>query len=144
MTLHRHKVDDRTWVEDGYRPLDVPAGWQIADGSADDVRVCAAHPWQSSCLVFANGDSYGTAACFYPSYIGNAQFALSVEKITKKLEILNPLKLKLGKKMGKGGQLCTFLVVTSTWVGHMNSKDANGVSTRQGYGHLDVLLRKRA
>ena len=76
MTLHRHKVDDSTIVYDGEEPLDVPAGWQIADGSADDARVCAAHPWQSNCLVFANGDAYGTAACGRPSYIGNAQFAL--------------------------------------------------------------------
>ena len=45
------------------------AGWQIAGGDADDVRVCAAHPWQSYYLVFANGDSYGTAMC-NPSYIG--------------------------------------------------------------------------
>jgi hypothetical protein len=69
MTLHRHKVDggahpgsifdDR--VNDGDQPLVVPAGWQIADGSADDVRVCGDHPWQSACLVFANGDIYGTA-----------------------------------------------------------------------------------
>ncbi len=39
------------------------AGWQIADGDADDVRVCGAHPWQSQFLVFANGDYYGTAMC---------------------------------------------------------------------------------
>jgi hypothetical protein len=90
MTLHCHKVDDSTFVNDGKQPLDVPAGWQIADGSADDVRVCGAHPWQSNYLVFANGekerefngDLYGTAACKYrdgggnPYCIGNAQFAL--------------------------------------------------------------------
>ena len=76
MTLHRHKVDDRTIVYDGHEPLDVPAGWQIADGSADDARVFGAHPWQSDSLVFANGDLYGTAAHPYPSYRGNAQFAL--------------------------------------------------------------------
>jgi hypothetical protein len=79
MTLHCHKVDDSTSVEDGCQPLDVPAGWQIADGSADDARVCGAHPWQSTGLVFANGDVYGTAALGNPSLIGNscnAQFAL--------------------------------------------------------------------
>ena len=70
-----HRVDDRTVVEDGRQPLDVPAGWQIADGSADDARVCGAHPWQSRYLVFANGDVYGTAVQS-PSRIGNAQFAL--------------------------------------------------------------------
>ena len=42
----------------------VGAGWQIADGDADDVRVCATHPWQSYYLVFANGDRYGTAMIF--------------------------------------------------------------------------------
>ena len=76
MTLHMHRVDDRTWVYDDDQPLDVPAGWQIADGSADDARVCGAHLWQSECLVFANGDAYGTAACYPISYRGNAQFAL--------------------------------------------------------------------
>ena len=79
MTLHRHKVDGRTLVCDGRQPVDVqnlvPAGWQIAYGSADDVRVCGAHPWQSSCLVFANGDLYGTA-WQGPHLRGNAQFAL--------------------------------------------------------------------
>ena len=65
-----------TWVRDGDQPLDVPAGWQIADGSADDARVCGAHPWQSRCLVFANGDAYGTAAHPNPPNRGNAQFAL--------------------------------------------------------------------
>ena len=46
------------------------AGWQIAGGDADDVRVCGAHPWQSHWLVFANGDFYGTAMCGDPSHIG--------------------------------------------------------------------------
>jgi hypothetical protein len=47
------------------------AGWQIAGGDADDVRVCGAHPWQSYYLVFANGDAYGTAMTGSgPSYIG--------------------------------------------------------------------------
>ena len=74
MTLHRRKVDDSTVVEDGKEPLDVPAGWQIADGSADDAGVCGAHPWQSDFLVFANGDLYATDACH--TLRGNAQFAL--------------------------------------------------------------------
>ncbi len=83
MTLHRHKVDNSTRVQDGCQPVHVPAGWQIADGSADDVRVCGAHPWQSRCLIFANGDVCGTAASDAPSYIGNAQFALQQKKIQK-------------------------------------------------------------
>ena len=75
MTLHRHNVDDRTIVYDVDQPVHVPAGWQIADGSADDVRVCGAHPWQSYYLVFANGDRCGTAAGHH-YYRGNAQFAI--------------------------------------------------------------------
>ena len=46
------------------------AGWQIAGGDAADVRVCAAHYWQSWYLVFANGDAYGTAMCNNPPFIG--------------------------------------------------------------------------
>jgi hypothetical protein len=61
MTLHVHKVDDRTDVRDGHKPVRVPAGWEIAPGDAHDIRVCGAHPWQSYNLVFSNGDSYGTA-----------------------------------------------------------------------------------
>ncbi len=70
MTLHRHKVDNSTIVRDGTQPLPVPAGWQIAEGNADDIRVCAAHPWQSGCLVFANGDRCGTDACTVSSLRG--------------------------------------------------------------------------
>ena len=73
MTLHMRRVDDRNSYSDGGEPLDVPAGWQIADGSADDVRVCGAHPWQSWWLIFADGDAYGTASGLHR---GNAQFAL--------------------------------------------------------------------
>jgi hypothetical protein len=78
-----HRVDDRIQVHDGEQPLHVPAGWQIADGSADDVRVTGAHPWQSDSLVFADGVCCGTAACFYPDLKGDRSFCCSVEKFTK-------------------------------------------------------------
>jgi hypothetical protein len=70
MSLHSHKVDDCTRVEDGDKPVHVPSGWEIAPGDADDARVCAAHPWQSLFLVFSNGDSYGTAIAPDPFFIG--------------------------------------------------------------------------
>ena len=70
MTLHFHKIDDSTLVSDGDKPSQVPAGWQIAVGDADDIRVCGAHPWQSEMLVFANGDYYGTPMCSLPFLIG--------------------------------------------------------------------------
>ncbi len=99
MTLNRHKVDDSTIVDDGKEPLDVPAGWQIADGSADDVRVCAAHPWQSRCLVFANGDAYGTAC--NPFLRGNAQIRnpdSAKSEIRGKREQRRPCKGLVGGK----------------------------------------------
>ena len=61
MTLHLRIVDDRAERSDGLEPTPLPAGWQIADGNADDVRVCAAHSWQSLYLIFADGFFYGTA-----------------------------------------------------------------------------------
>jgi hypothetical protein len=66
MTLRRNKIDDPFMAV--YDPkkcikpfLPVPAGWQIANGNADDVRVCGANFWQINYLVMANGDMYGTA-----------------------------------------------------------------------------------
>jgi hypothetical protein len=70
MTLHVLKVDDRTKVRNGKELVHVPAGWQIAPGDADDIRVCGAHPWQSDCLVFSNGNGCGTAMCQDSSYVG--------------------------------------------------------------------------
>jgi hypothetical protein len=70
MSLHSHKVDDRTCVYDGMKPVHVPSGWEIAPGDADDIRVCATHPWQSRGLVFSNGDMYGTPMYPTPSFAG--------------------------------------------------------------------------
>jgi hypothetical protein len=70
MTLHARKVDDRTLVGDDQKPVPVPAGWNIAPGDADDVRVCGTHPWQSDWLVFADTYICGTAMCDQSSYIG--------------------------------------------------------------------------
>ena len=86
MTLHRRNDDDRTIVYDGEPPLPVPAGWQIAEGNADDIRVCAAHPWQSDSLVFANGDLYGTPACWDSSHIG--EFRLRLWRRREKFKFL--------------------------------------------------------
>ncbi len=117
MTLNARKFDDRTGHQHSY-PLPVPVGWQIADGNADDVRVCGAHAWQSNTLVFANGHAYGTAAHPDPSYLG----ATRAEK-----NILNfASRLKIGKKCS-GGHL---------------QQDGKGVRTPIGYS--DVLLRRRA
>jgi hypothetical protein len=121
MTLHRHKVDDRTEVRDGDQPVHVPAGWQIADGSADDVRVCGAHPWQSNELVFANGDTYGTEMCSTPWYIG------ALSQPTRWNNKILSLPLKIGRKWGSGEGLI------------QDAQEARGK-----YGGYDVLLRRRA
>ena len=120
------RVDDRKVVRDGDEPLHMPASWQIADGTADDIRVCSAHPWQSNWLIFADGQAYGTAACDLSSCIGNAQFLLFPGR--KIYKIPTPLKLKSGKKFGGG---YNYLV-----------KDARGLRTT--FDIYDVLLCRRA
>ena len=104
-TLHRYKVDDRTLVtkfpEDF---LEVPSGWRIAEGDADDLRVCATHPWQvrlilrvvfapefdvflfcrsrstrwcqARTLVFSDGQVAGTLLYFNPKQRGNCSSAV--------------------------------------------------------------------
>jgi len=139
MTLHLHKVDDCTsplmhningpmpsgvigdYVEwdSSEQPLNVPAGWQIVDGDADDIRVCGAHPWQSWWLVFANGDSYGTAMCNMSSCIG----ACALEHIRK----MFASHLALGQKFGL--------------IRNGLKKDAELL--RAKFDHCDVLLRRQ-
>jgi hypothetical protein len=59
MTLHLRKFDDRT-TANHTDAREVPAGWEIAPGDADDVRACKAHPWQSHWLVTADDRMIGT------------------------------------------------------------------------------------
>jgi hypothetical protein len=98
MTLHMHRVDDHKKVRDGRQPLDVPAGWQIANPIADDIRVCGAHPWQSHCLVLDNGGAYGTASSSFRA--GDRSFCCSVEKITKIYKISISAKTENQGKYG--------------------------------------------
>jgi hypothetical protein len=129
MTLHMRRVDDRTVVQDGRQPLDLPGeGWKIADGNSDDIRVCGAHPWQSSSLVFANGVACGTAMCNNPDYtIGDPRnFCSSVEKITNIHKIPTWLILKSGRIVKSDGSLV---------------QDEKGARTSRS--DRDVLLRRR-
>ncbi len=123
MTLHVHKVDDRTLVRDGAKHVHVPAGWNIAPGDADDVRVCGAHPWQSHWLVFADTYMYGTAMCSPSSHIGTQPQLQNLRKFLGQ----NFLTLK----QGKNGQKEVGLI-----------QDAQGV--RATDDTVDVLLRRRA
>ena len=77
-TLHLRQVDGVKIKRDGGKKR-VPAGWEIACGDADDIRVCAAHPWQSRRLVFGNGDSYETAS---------SSHAGACSQLTRKIEYL--------------------------------------------------------
>jgi hypothetical protein len=67
MTLHRHKVDDSTIVNDGQHPLPVPAGWRVAEENEEGVYVCSNHPWQSDYLAFAS-DRIAKTACADSGY----------------------------------------------------------------------------
>jgi hypothetical protein len=71
MTLHKRKVNDDNIQRTGEEPLEIPQGWAIAVGDADDVRVCGTHAWQSDFLVFRDGRSFGTLAHPQPSRIGD-------------------------------------------------------------------------
>jgi hypothetical protein len=62
-TAHSHKHDDCNVVRDGCVPVEMPDGYEVAPGDANDMCVCAEHPWQSYCLVFADGDLAATDLC---------------------------------------------------------------------------------
>jgi hypothetical protein len=46
----------------GWKPtfVEIPAGWTIAIGDADDRHVVSSHYWQSDVLVFSNGQACPT------------------------------------------------------------------------------------
>jgi hypothetical protein len=123
MTLHVRKVDDRTLVEDGTKPVHVPAGWNIAPGDADDMRVCGAHPWQSNWLVFADTHAYGTAMCHISSFIGTQPQLQNLRNFFRS----KFSHAETGKKSAFSGFL---------------KQDAQGVRARDNAD--DVLLRRRA
>ena len=126
MTLHFHKVDDKTMAYHNDEPQRVPAGWQIADGNADDVRVCGAHAWQSDGLAFANGDVYKTASYGAAAFLHlgeSPEQAGAARRAETKLNFAS--RLEIGKK----------------WTNIALQQDAQGVSSSFG---RDVLLRRRA
>jgi hypothetical protein len=90
MTLHGHAVDGKEICNDGKQLMHVPEGWHIAPGDADDVRVCAVHPWQCCVLVFANGESYytgyfvGTSAAHSTGMLSHDKFVLQLQNSHRK------------------------------------------------------------
>jgi hypothetical protein len=96
ITLHCHKVDDDTLVEDGTKPVHIPSGWEIARADdAHEILVCAAHPWQSRFLIFSNGDMYGTA-------LASSFWIGTTRSPSKKLIFLTP------ENRGKSGQRLSY------------------------------------
>lgn len=59
-TLGFRLFDSDQSTSSGCNFTDIPAGWAIALGDADDRFVTTAHPWQSPWLVFANGETCAT------------------------------------------------------------------------------------
>ena len=73
MTLQRRKVDQEYDVFHQIEPrpkVALPDGWRLAEGDADDVRVCGSHAWSSHYLVCRNRAAYGTLCNPLPSRIG--------------------------------------------------------------------------
>ena len=74
MTLQQRKVDReyRATLEilQSQPKLALPDGWKLAEGDADDVRVCGSHAWSSHYLLFRNRAAYGTLCSPLPSRIG--------------------------------------------------------------------------
>jgi hypothetical protein len=50
----------------GDKLVEVPAGFEVAPGDANDLSVCGAHPWQSNFLSFADGGGCGTTQKYAP------------------------------------------------------------------------------
>jgi hypothetical protein len=93
MTLHRHSFNFdsmmfHTPVQDGDQPALVPAGWQIAEGNQEDIFVCGSFSWQSRCLVFANGQAYGTGMVDYPHRPRTCRRALLLFRNPKNSDII--------------------------------------------------------
>jgi hypothetical protein len=53
------------YAHDGCTPVAIPAGYHVAPPDAEALHVCGAYPWQSSFLVFSDGDIAGTSICGY-------------------------------------------------------------------------------
>jgi len=130
-TLHCHKVDDRTEVRDGDKPVPVPSGWRIpyvstwpykGDIDEESIRFCSAHPWQSSSLVIGTGQ--GDSECYYTAMYHDRSKIGSTRSPSKKINFSS--RLKIGKRMDRGKSV-SFLPY-----------DAQG--KRALYSDSDVLL----
>jgi hypothetical protein len=71
VTVQQRYVNSFVLQQNGQTGGEVPAGFEVAPGDANDVSVCAAKAWQSDYLIFSDGSGCGTAACETPADIGD-------------------------------------------------------------------------
>ena len=48
-------------MKEGYVPVDIDAGFEVAPGDASDIEVANAHAWGSDGLIFSDGKRAGSA-----------------------------------------------------------------------------------
>jgi hypothetical protein len=54
-SAHVRDVDGQNHIEDGWMPVGIDAGFEVAPGDAIDVEVANAHAWGSLALIFSDG-----------------------------------------------------------------------------------------
>jgi hypothetical protein len=66
-------------MKEGYVPVDIDAGFEVAPGDASDIEVANAHAWGSYCLVFSDGKVASTALqnAVIPIYYEGITFSFS-------------------------------------------------------------------
>jgi hypothetical protein len=154
MTLHCHKVDDHTLVEDGQKPVHVPAGWKIAPGDADDIRVCGAHPWQSDRLVFVDGSHHRTFRMQLKN-VASDKLEAEVKELAAELAMRKELAAELAILMPQRFEAleaieewCAVVDVTKHGIREEVTKRGTLLQDSQGsrveFHRYDVLLRKTA
>jgi hypothetical protein len=132
MTMQMHKIDDNTKVHDGLYiggpfKSQVPAGWQVAPGDADDLRACKNHPWQCSGLVFADG-SLG-----FTCQSDNSKDRIGKSICSSRVRFAEPCNANISFNMMTGQKQNGSILV------------CDGTTVRTGnVGYCDVLVRKRA
>ena len=75
-SAHVRDVNRRTIIEDGWTPVGIDAGFEVAPGDASDVEVANAHAWGSECLIFSDGTAAVSALQIaqYPCLKGIASY----------------------------------------------------------------------
>ena len=75
-SAHVRDVDGQNHIEDGWMPVGIDAGFEVAPGDASDVEVANAHAWGSDWLIFGDGAFAASAMNIaqFPSNKGIASY----------------------------------------------------------------------